>query len=67
MRSSVEMVIRDIFTDLQASAGRLTDSQLTLIKSMRKYYDKNKKLSERQLSTLLEIKKYCSSPMWIKQ
>lgn len=58
VKSSIEMIIRDLFSDLQASEGRLTDSQVTLIKSMKKYYQKNKKLSEKQLSVLLEIKKF---------
>jgi Tfp pilus assembly PilM family ATPase len=66
MRSSVDLIIRDLFSDLQASVGLLTDSQLALIKGLKKYYARNKKLSERQLSTLLEIKKYNSSPAWIK-
>ena len=57
-KSSIEMIIRDLFRDLSENSEKLTDSQLTLMKSMKKYYARNKKLSEKQLSTLLEIKKY---------
>lgn len=58
MKATVNLVIRDVFIDLVENSTRLSDSQLELIKSMKKYYVRNKKLSEKQLSTLLEIKKY---------
>jgi hypothetical protein len=58
MKSSVEMIIRDLFTDLQAVAGKLSDPQVNLIGSMKRYYQKYKKLSEAQLQILLEIRKH---------
>lgn len=63
---TVNLIIRDVFTDLVENSSRLSDSQLALIKSIKRYYQRNKKLSEKQLSVLLEMKKYCSSPEWIK-
>lgn len=58
MKSTVDHIIKDLFTDLQVEAGKLSESQLTLVKSIKKYFDKNRKLSEKQLALLLEIRKY---------
>ena len=57
MKATIDLIIRDLFTDLQAM--KLNDSQVTLVKSMKRYYQKHKTVTEAQLKTLLEIKKYC--------
>lgn len=56
MRATVDLIIRDLFTDLQAI--NLNDSQTALVKSMKKSFARNKTLSEKQLSILFELRKY---------
>ena len=56
MRSTVDHIIKDLFQDLQTVP--LNDSQLNLVTSMKQSYQKHKKLSEKQLSILLDLKKY---------
>lgn len=53
--------IKELFNHLSERAGQLTPGQLDLVKSMLRYYRCNKRLSERQMATLTEIKKYCDA------
>ncbi len=48
--------INEAFTDLSLSAGRLTPGQLEFAKSLHHYYYRYKKLSERQIKVLFDIK-----------
>ena len=52
-----DMIIRDLFKDLETHESSLSPNQNNLVKSMKKYYARYKKLSERQMQTLLEIRK----------
>ena len=55
----MESFIKETFKFLANHAGQLSQGQFELIKGMKRHYQKHKQLSEKQLSTLLEIKKYC--------
>ena len=50
--------IKQTFKFLAENSGRLSDSQLNFVKSLQKYFRKNKQLSERQQKILFEIEKY---------
>lgn len=58
MKSSIDLIIKDLFSDFRENVAQLTDSQNSLVKSMERYYRRNKKLSEKQFSVLLNLKKY---------
>lgn len=49
-------LIIHLFAELKAY--KLTESQQTLIKGMKRYFRQNGVLSEKQLQTLLEIQQY---------
>ncbi len=48
--------IKQVFKYIQENDRQLSANCVYFIKSLRKYYDKNKKLSDRQLKSLFEIK-----------
>jgi hypothetical protein len=58
MKSSIQMVIKDLFAEL--GSRNLTESQSKFIEGAKRYFKRNKILSEKQLSTLLEIKRYAN-------
>ena len=49
--------IKETFRYLEQNTELMTESQTILIKSLNKYYKKNKTLSDRQLNVLFDIKK----------
>ncbi|HAX61151.1 MAG TPA: hypothetical protein DCX95_01125 [Elusimicrobia bacterium] len=57
----MEKEITELFKTLAEHAGSLTTGELKLVKSFQRYFRKHKTLSERQLKTLIEIRKYCLS------
>jgi predicted transcriptional regulator len=50
--------IKETFDYLYLYEKNMTMAQKDFIASLKKYYQKNKKLSEKQTATLFEIKKY---------
>jgi hypothetical protein len=54
----MEGKIKEAFEFLGSHAGSLTQGQLELLKGLQKYYREHKELSERQMKTLFEIRKY---------
>lgn len=50
--------IRETFDKLYLNEKQLTAWQVDFIRGCRKYYQRNKTLSEKQLAALREIKKY---------
>ena len=55
-----KIFIKETFDFLSLHEKNLTASQFDFVESLKKYYHKNKQLSEKQTAALLEIKKYCS-------
>ena len=50
--------VTEAFEFLAAHSGCLSNGQIELLKSLQKYYRENKALTEQQMKTLLEIRKY---------
>jgi len=50
--------IKSIFDDLQKNEINLNQSQISFIGSVKKYFHQYKKLSDKQIFILAEIKKY---------
>jgi hypothetical protein len=50
------MIIKDLFSDL--AGKKLSESQAKFIEGAKKYFKRNKVLSEKQLNILLEMRKY---------
>lgn len=50
--------IKETFDFLYLNEKKMTANQFDFVQSLKKYYAKNKTLSEKQQKTLLEIKKY---------
>jgi len=48
--------IRETFKILESTPNLLSENSIYFVKSLRKYFDKNKRLSEKQFKILLEIK-----------
>jgi hypothetical protein len=48
--------IRETFKILESSQNLLSENAIFFVKSLKKYFDKNKRLSEKQFKILLEIK-----------
>jgi hypothetical protein len=48
----------DLFTELFSNEKRLTTGQLIFIRNVKKHFAKNKILSEKQTSALVDIRKY---------
>jgi hypothetical protein len=48
--------IKEMFRYFETNHSGLTEGQTILIKSMNKYFKRNKKLSDRQLTVLCDIK-----------
>ena len=48
--------IKEAFEDLSMRAGRLTTGQLDFVKSLRRYYERYKTLSEKQRKVLFDIR-----------
>jgi len=57
MRISENEELKGIFQYLADNKSEMSLSQITLIKGFKKYFKRNKKLSDKQLNVLLEIKK----------
>lgn len=55
--SNVEM-IKDAFSFLSQNQAQLTESQISFITGLRKFFKKHKTLTERQAAALFEIIKY---------
>jgi hypothetical protein len=58
MEAQNNVEIKEAFDFLYLNEKHLTEGQSQLVKSMMRYYRRNKKLSERQMATRFEIKKY---------
>jgi hypothetical protein len=50
--------IKEAFSFLQVHERQLSLSQIDFVKSLKNYWAKNKRLSERQKTALFEIRKY---------
>ncbi len=50
--------IKEVFEFLYLNEQQLSLTQISFIKSLKKYYGRNKTLSERQRKVLFEIRKY---------
>ena len=50
--------IKATFAFLQLNEGKMSYGQTLIVKALKKYYVKNKRLSEKQLQTLFDIRKY---------
>ena len=48
--------IKETFKILESSQNLLSENAIFFVKSLKKYFDKNKRLSEKQFKILLEIK-----------
>lgn len=48
--------IKEAFEDLSIRAGRMTTGQLDFVKSLRRYYERYKSLSEKQKKVLFDIR-----------
>ncbi|MGB8492717.1 MAG: hypothetical protein WCE64_16805 [Bacteroidales bacterium] len=48
--------IKEAFEDLSMRAGRMTNGQLDFVKSLRRYYERYKTLSEKQKKVLFDIR-----------
>jgi hypothetical protein len=54
--------IKELFKYYEGNPEGLGDRQKELIKGMRKYYRRNKQLSERQIKVLIEIRAELTNP-----
>lgn len=54
--------IKELFKYYKGNPGGLSDRQKELIKGMRKYYRRNKQLSDRQIKVLIEIRAELTKP-----
>jgi len=48
--------IKETFTDLSRSAGKMTSGQLEFVKSLHSYYSRYRTLSDKQKKVLFSIK-----------
>jgi hypothetical protein len=56
MRATVDMIIKDLFSDL--GSKKLTESQVRFVDGAKRYFKRNKTLSEKQINVLFEMRKY---------
>lgn len=54
--------IKELFKFYEGNPGGLSDRQKELVKGMRKYYRRNKQLSDRQIKVLIEIRAELTQP-----
>ncbi len=47
--------IKEVFGDLSRRAGRMTSGQLDFVKSLQRYYERYKTLSDKQKKVLFDI------------
>ena len=50
--------IKEAFNFLRRNEGKMSYGQVLIVKSLKEYYVKNKRLSEKQLQILFDIRKY---------
>lgn len=58
MKSEIDSKVKEAFDYLEQNAGRLSDSQIDFVSSLRRYHHKVKTLSEKQMNVLFDIKKF---------
>jgi len=53
--------IKEVFSYLALHEQKLSLSEIDFVRSLKKYFTRNKKLSERQKTALFEIRKFMQS------